>query len=174
MTREQNEAREAIEKLQNELVADEVESTALAHMKGVDLSAIAHLKASEKISALRAVTSYVGAKTVDTNSYLGKVMQVKGCVVHTATIGKESKSKVDLETGEKVVDYAEAQRTVLKLEDDTVIGFVSKAAESFAKDFLIPLFGQGDFMEDGKPVIVPITLTQISTKRGRTFNFQIV
>ena len=173
MARVSKAEKQAIENLENAMATGENESTALSHVKSSDLASIAHLPASQKIAALKAVTSYVGAKTVDTDEFIGRVMNVKGCVIHTATVSKES-TKLDMATGEKVIDYEEAQRTVFKLEDDTVIGFVSKAAESFAKDFLIPLFGQGDFMEDGRAVVIPIKLTQISAKRGRTYNFQVV
>lgn len=153
--------------------AEAADTTELATIPRItDLSTLASAKASEKIRALAHVTSYVGAKTVDVNDFLGRVLAVKGVVIHTATIGHES-NEVD-ENGERVVSYESAERVVFKLEDNTVLGFVSKAAASFAQDFIIPLFGQGDFLEDGEPVTVPIKVSQISTKRGRSYNFQVV
>lgn len=173
----EKQVKEAAAELLNEAagVVDEAEaSTALEAIPHItDLSALASAPASERIRALAHVTSYVGAKTVDVNEFLGRTLAVKGCVIHTATIGKELNA-VDPETGEKLTRYEDAKRVVFKLQDNTVLGFVSKAAESFASDFLIPLFGQGDFLEDGMPVIVPLRVTQISAKKGRTYNFQVV
>lgn len=168
-------AQAAEQDLTNEAAGIEDEATAeLATVKHItDLAALASRPASERIKALAHVTSYVGAKTVDVNEFLGRTLAVKGCVIHTATVGKELNA-VDPETGEKLTRYDEAQRVVFKLQDDTVLGFVSKAAESFAKDFIIPLFGQGDFLEDGLEVVVPIKITQISAKKGRTYNFQVI
>lgn len=124
---------------------------------------LADKPAEEKIAALRLVTSYVGAETASIDDYLGVILEVVGCVVHPATVSDESGN------------VTEADRVVFKLKEGKNIGFVSKAAADFAKDYLFPLFGQGDFLDKGQPVVVPIVVRQIRTRKGfRTYSFQVV
>ena len=148
------------------------------------LAALKELPASQRVQALKSITSYIGAEGSKIDRYLGKTLSVIGCVTHSAKVRKSDENApkaqaiVD-ENGELVEvpaddEYVNIKRTVFKLQDGTTIGFSAVAAEQFANDFLIPVFGIGDFIEDGQPVVVPIVVNQVSTKKGRTYTFQVV
>lgn len=126
-----------------------------------------------KLAALEAITSYQGAESEKASNYINKTMHVVGCVVHSAQIRNE---KIDMETGEMVDHYVDAERTAFKLSDGKLIGFVSKSAADFARSLLFPLFGIGDWFDPttGKPVQVPIMIRQIDKGDRRTYAFQVV
>ncbi|WP_067936794.1 hypothetical protein [Alicyclobacillus kakegawensis] len=128
-----------------------------------DLRDLASKSASEKIAALKTVTSYVGAPTESIDDYVGVVLEVTGAVIHPATVKQDDGSEL------------EVNRVVFKLKDGKNIAFASAAAADFVEHYLFPLFGQGDFIEDGQPVTIPIVVNRVKTRKGyRTFNFQVV
>ncbi len=144
---------------------------------GVDLkTAMAGKSATEKMAALREVTSYVGAQTEKIDNYLGQRLLLKGLVLQNATVRLQVPT-TDPITGE-INEYGEAERVVVKFDPgdgkEHMVSFVSLAVASFAKNFLIPLFGMGDFKEDGKSISIPIIVRQTSNARGRTYNMQVI
>lgn len=128
------------------------------------------LPAAQRIAALQSITSYIGADVTNLDAWIGKEMPIKGVVIHDATVGVE---EIDKQTGEIGRGYTDVQRVVFKLDGHQGVGAVSMSAESFAKTFLIPVFGFGDFMEDGKPVVVNVLVGQKSKGDRRTFTFQV-
>lgn len=138
---------------------------AIVPVIGSSIESLATLPVAERRAALKVLTSYVGAETVQVDDYLGVVLEVVGCVKHPATVK-------DNQTGETV----EMERVVFKLKDGKCIGLMSKAASDFVEQFLFPLFGQGDFLDENKqPFVVPIVIRQIRTRHGfRTYSFQVV
>jgi hypothetical protein len=120
----------------------------------------------QAVQVLMKVSSYTGAKAHTVDEFLGTAVAIKGCISQPINLKKEV---VDKETGEIVEQYVPEQRTIFLMENGEVISFVSKAAQSFAENFLFPIFGRGDWSFP-----VKIKFTQISKSQGRTFNFQIV
>ncbi|MBX6361649.1 MAG: hypothetical protein IRZ03_16410 [Acidobacterium ailaaui] len=142
-------------------LAEDQKALALVPTFG-SLQDLAQRPASEKIAALKSVTSYVGAETVSIDDYLGVILEVVGYVKHPATVKGQDGAEQEVE------------RVVFKLSDGKCLGFVSKAAVDFVDNYLNPLFGMGDFIEDGQPVAVPIMVRQIRTRQGyRTYSFQV-
>lgn len=140
------------------------------------IPALRNLSAAKKIEALRMVTSYQGAPATKVDDWINKEMPVCGVAIHAATISQEVKTH-DRETGELIEkeELVEDVRTVFKLKDYPAVGFVSDAAERFAKEILIPVFGFGDWYdEDGNVLVVKIRVARVSTKKGQTYSFQVV
>jgi len=120
----------------------------------------------QAVKVLMKVSSYTGAKSHSVDEFLGQTVPIVGCICQPITLGHEF---VDPETGEKRKAYTPDTRTIFRMENGEVISFVSKAATTFAENFLFPVFGRGDWSFP-----VQIKFTQISKGQGRTFNFQIV
>lgn len=140
-------------------------------LSGVDLaSAMAGKSDAEKLTALRLLTSYVGATTEKIDAYLGQRLTLIGLVIQRATIKLDTPT-VDPEGN--VIEYGEADRVVMKINSpdgkEHMISFVSMAVASFAKSFLVPLFGMGDYKTP-----IPVVVRQTSNQRGRTYNLQVV
>lgn len=153
------------------------QTTALSVLTGDVKSALSKMKVNEKIAFLQKVSEYVGADTEDTNKYLNTPVKIKGVLIHTATINKDTKQTLNEVTGEITEEpvYIEAERTVFKLENGKVLGFVSISIASYVKDYLIPAFGFGDWHdEEGKELLIPIKFTQVASKGGRAYSIQVL
>lgn len=139
-------------------------------------SALKTMNVQERISFLKKVSEYVGAETVDSSKYLNKDIEVVGVLIHTATINKETLTKTNPVTGEITEEpvYVEQDRVVFKLADNKVMGFVSMSITSYVRDYLLPAFGMGDWMDGDKPLKVKMRITQVSSKGGRAYSIQIV
>lgn len=149
----------------------------LSVLTGDVKTALGKMKVNEKLQFLQKVSEYVGADTEDTNKYLNTPVKIKGVLIHTATINKDTKQTLNEVTGEIIEEpvYIEAERVVFKLENDKVLGFVSISIASYVKDYLIPAFGFGDWHDDeGKELHVPIKITQVSSKGGRAYSIQVL
>jgi len=134
---------------------------------------LANAPVEERKKFLQKVSEYIGAEEVDTDSILNVPIKVRGVIVHEATINKGD--RVDPVTGELVPNYITAERTVFKRDDGKTIPFVSIAIANYAKNYLIPLFGAGDWLdENGNPVDVTIVIRQVTAKGGRSYNIQVV
>lgn len=151
---------------------------ATLNIQGDDVKlSLSKMKMSEKLDFLRKVSEYVGAETVDTNKYLNVPVKVTGVLIHTATINRGSIQKLDEMTGEMIEEpiYAEANRTVFKLADGGVLGFVAVSIENYVRDYIVPAFGMGDWIDDeGQPLTVTLKISQVTSKGGRAYAIQVV
>lgn len=132
---------------------------------------IEKLTHEEKVETLSRISSYLSAETFDPSEFGKEPLSVVGVLCHPVSIRQE-KTYLDRESGDVQTEeyYVDAVRTVFRLEDGRYIGFVSIAAEQFARNFLIPMFGAGDWE---KPV--KIRVVQLSKQGGRrTYNFAVV
>ena len=120
----------------------------------------------QAVQVLMKVSSYTGAKAHTVDEFLGTSVPIVGCITQPITLGHEY---VDPDTGEGKKAYTPDTRTIFLMENGEVISFVSKAATTFAENFLFPVFGRGDWSSP-----VKIKFSQISKGTGRTFNFQIM
>lgn len=128
----------------------------------------------DRIEFARKLTSYIGAETHRLDQYIGKEVDVIGCIVHNATVKHEV-----LIDGEPQEELINAVRTVFKCVDKHGelfnIGAVSIAIEQFTKEVLLPLFGVGDWLDDeGNPFKVRIKVIQVSKGENRTYSLQVV
>lgn len=132
---------------------------------------VSEMSHSEKVETLARFSAYMGAETFDPAEFGKEPMTVTGVLLHPVSIRQE-KQKIDRESGEIIVEefYVDQTRTVFRLADGRYIGFVSIAAEQFARNFLVPMFGLGDWTEP-----VKIQVKQLSKGNGRrTYNFVVV
>lgn len=171
MADEKNQAKET------EQAQPETQHNELAVLSGRDTAVMLQkMSVEDRLSFLRKMGEYIGAETSDVNKLLNKPIEVCGIIIHEATIGQEGK-RIDPATGEIIttVNYQKAPRTVMKLKDGNVLGFVAMSIESYARDFLIPAFGLGDWKDkDGNPLYVTIEISQLESKRGRVYNVRVV
>lgn len=128
------------------------------------------------LEIVRLVQRYTG-DFVNVDSYIGKVIEVAGMIVHDAELpNNQEHPYVDNETGE-VPDVVIRPRTVLKVvgvdgkpKDEFYMGFVSAKVAQEAKNIWIPRYGPGDWYNHR--FFIP---RQLSTKSGRrTLTLELV
>lgn len=132
----------------------------------INEKALTAQEAQKAYEVLAKVTAYTGAKSHSVDEFLNSPTKIFGAIEQPITL---SKTIVDSETGESIDIPIPANRIVAKLENGEVLSFVSKAADSFFRGFIFPVFGKGDFAFP-----VTIKVTQVSKGLGRTFNFSVI
>lgn len=154
-------------------VAVLAETNVMEALDARELQTLRSLPASERVKVLQKITSYVGAETKKIDAWLGKEMPVCGVVIHQATVGVEI---ADKETGEITRQLTPSDRVVFKLAGShDPVSSVGVTSVSFARDFLIPLFGMGDWVdENGKALVVKIRPVQVTKGANRMFQFEVV
>lgn len=119
-----------------------------------DLETLTH---SERIQLLKKATDAKALEAeTDKLKYMGKTLHLQNILGHRVRL-------TDSVTGE----IKEQIRTVY-LTKEANLSFVSQAATEFA-ELCFAVLGKGPWDEP-----LPFQFTQVSTKRGRTYAFQVV
>lgn len=137
----------------------------------------------QQIAYVRHITDqYTKSRAVGIDEYLGAKLTLCGCIMVMGTVRNDDKEPfqpiIDSETGEysPPSPYTSQYRQIFKVCGVNgeackpfYIKFMASSVEKEVVEFFYPVYGPGDWQET-----TDFEITQVSTGRGRAYNFKQV